>query len=279
MKSIKLLLMAFLAIITLQMNAQIFGNDPAIEIDGLQPESAWQITEMAMIDNSINIEKFGLKEGVLISDWIEWTAIAIKNHAHLYLKYEAPVMTLKIADRQYQSSEGWSEAIGNLSKRKYKEYVQNVADRIEEIKNDPELTKSAIKNSKLILAFNPVFTVEGLDFKLMKTNKDENQHLSLEFAVHNTTPEEAKVRIPLHGFKEEVNPKITGTRGNVEWIPKAGLEAAIQPDETRSLICEIDNWEMSTLPEFDIRVIRNSGEVHRMSMFSIPLSYVNTAGN
>jgi hypothetical protein len=188
-------------------------------------------------------------------------------------------MTLKIADRQYQSSEGWSEAIGNLSKRKYKEYVQNVADRIEEIKNDPELTKSAIKNSKLILAFNPVFTVEGLDFKLMKTNKDENQHLSLEFAVHNTTPEEAKVRIPLHGFKEEVNPKITGTRGNVEWIPKAGLEAAIQPDETRSLICEIDNWEMSTLPEFDIRVIRNSGEVHRMSMFSIPLSYVNTAGN
>jgi hypothetical protein len=276
MKSIKLLLVAFLATITLQMNAQIFGNDPAIEIDGLPPESAWQIAEMAMIDNSIDIEKFGLKEGVLISDWIEWTAIAIKNHAHLYLKYEAPVMTLKIADRQYQSSEGWSEAIGNLSKKKYKEYVQNVADRIEEIKNDPELTKSAIKNSKLILAFNPVFTVEGLDFKLMKTNKDENQHLSLEFAVHNTTPEEAKVRIPLHGFKEEVNPKITGTRGNAEWIPKAGLEAAIQPDETRSLICEIDNWKMTTLPEFDIRVIRNSGEVHRMSMFSIPLSYVYT---
>jgi hypothetical protein len=276
MKSIKLLLVAFLAIITLQMNAQIFGNDPVIEIDGLQPESAWQIAEMAMRDNSLKIEKFALKEGVLISDWIEWTAIAIKNHAHLYLKYEAPVMTLKIADRQYQSSEGWSEAIGNLSKKKYKEYVQNVADRIEEIKNDPELTKSAIKNSKLILAFNPVFTVEGLDFKLMKTSKDENQHLSLEFAVHNTSIEEAKVRIPLHGFKEEVNPKITGSRGNAEWIPKAGLEAAIQPDDTRTLICEIDNWEMSTLPEFDIRVIRNSGEVHRMSMFSIPLSYVYT---
>lgn len=276
MKSIKLLAGAFLVIITVQTNAQIFGNDPAIEIDGLPPESAWQIAEMAMKDNSINIEKFALKEGVLISDWIEWTAIAIKNHAHLYLKYEPPVMTLRISDRQYRSSEGWSEAIGNLSKKKYREYVQNVADRIEEIKDDTELTKSAIKNSKLILAFNPVFTVEGLEFKLMKTSKNENQHLSLEFAVHNTTPEEAKVRIPLHGFKDEVNPKITGSRGDVEWIPRAGLEAAIQPDETRSLICEIDNWEMSTLPEFDIRVIRNSGELHKISMFSIPLSYVYT---
>ena len=278
MNYIKLLLGAFLIIITGHTNAQIFGNDPEIQIEGLQPESAWQIAEMAMKDNSINPGKFAIKEGVLISDWIEWTAIAIQNHAHLYLKYEAPVMTLKISDRQYQSSEGWSEAIGNLSKKKYKEYVQDVAVRIEEIKNDPELTKSAIINSKLILAFNPVFTVEGLDFTLMKTYKDENQHLSLEFAVHNTNSGEAKVRIPLHGFKDEVNPNITGSRGKAEWIPKAGLEAVIQPDEIRSLICEIDNWEMSILPEFDIRVVRNSGELHKISMSSIPLSYVSTEG-
>lgn len=279
MKNIKYFFIVLFALLNLQLKAQIFGNDPEIKIEGLQPESAWQIAEMAMKDNSIKLEKFSLKEGVLISDWIEWTSIAIQNHAHLYLKYEAPVMTLKIADRQYKSADGWSEAVGNLSKKKYKAYVQNVADRITEINKDPNLTDQAIKNSKLILAFNPAFTVEDLEFKLIKTSKDENQHLSLEFAVHNTAPEEAKVRIPLHGFKDEVNPKITGKRGKAEWIPKAGLEAAIQPDETRSLICEIDNWEMSTLPEFDIRVIRNSGEVHRKSMYSIPLSYAYAEEN
>jgi len=70
MNYIKLLLGAFLIIITGHTNAQIFGNDPEIQIEGLQPESAWQIAEMAMKDNSINPGKFAIKEGDLISDWI-----------------------------------------------------------------------------------------------------------------------------------------------------------------------------------------------------------------
>lgn len=283
MNYIKLLLGAFLIIMTGQTNAQIFGNDPEIKIEGLQPESAWQIAEMAMKDNSINPEKFAIKEGVLISDWIEWTAIAIQNHAHLYLKYDAPVMTLKISDRQYQSSEGWSEAIGNLSKKKYKEYVQNVADRIEEIKNDPELTKSAIKNSKLILAFNPVFTVEGLDFTLMKTSKDENQHLLLEFAVHNKNQKEVKVDIPMVEFQQKVE-KVTGASGKIKWSPSGSSRyEVIQPNETLSLVCEYpDNWEMSIVPQFDLRVICNeagSSGLHIMPIYSITFPYTYQEGD
>ncbi len=273
MKKIKLFTTAIIILLSIQTHAQIFGNDPEITIEGLQPESAWQIAEMAMLDNSISLEKFSMKEGVLISGWIEWTAIAIQNHAHLYLKYEAPVMTVKIADRQYKSADGWSEAVGNLSKKKYKEYVQNVADRITEISKDPGLIETAVKNSKLILAFNPVVLVEGVEFKLIKAGTDANQKLTLEFAVHNKNSGEAKIRIPLHGFKDEVNPNITGSRGNVKWIPKAGLDAILQPDETQTLTFELSKWEMSSIPEFDFRVLSNSDELHNMSIFSIPLPY------
>jgi len=273
MKLLKVFLTIVISFWFVQANAQIFGNDPEINIDGLQPESVWQIAEMAMNDNQIPIGQLNMKEGVLLSNWFEWKSIAVQNHAHLYFKYEAPTLTVKIADRQYKSSEGWSESVGNLSKKNYKKYVQAVANRITEISKDEALVKEAVRNSKLILAFSPVFTVEGLDFKLMKASKDGNQHLTLEFSVNNTTPEEANVRIPFHGYKEMVNHKTTGGRGNVKWPPKDGWGTVIQAGESRTLICEYPNWEMSTLPQFDIRVQSNSGKAHRLSMYSIPLPY------
>ena len=283
MKKIKFLITIILAFQVISSNAQIFGNDPEITIEGLQPESAWQIAEMAMLDNSISLEKFSMKEGVLISGWIEWTAIAIQNHAHLYLKYEAPVMTVKIADRQYKSADGWSEAVGNLSKKKYKEYVQNVADRITEINKDPGLTEQAVKNSKLILAFNPVFAVEGLEFKLMKVNKDANQHLLLEFTVHNRNPNKVTIDIPMIEFQDRVA-EITGASGNIKWNPSGSQRRdVIQPDETLSLACYYNKvWEMNSIPQFDMRVICNEGgssDLHTMPIYSVPTSYTNQIGD
>lgn len=268
---------------SISATAQIFGNDPEIKIDGIAPESAFQIAEMAMNENSIPLGKFNYAEGVLMSDWIEWTAIAIKNHAHLYLHYENPVLTVKIADREYASNEGWSEAIGNLSKKKYKEYVQNVADRITEISKDAELTKKAVKTSKLIPAFDPVFTVEGLVFKLMKTNKDENQHLLLEFTVHNGNQNEVNVDIPMVEFQQKVE-KVTGASGKITWSPSgSGRREVIQPNETLSLTCEYTkNWEMSTVPQFDVRVICNGGgsaDLHTMPIYSVPFPYTYQEGD
>lgn len=283
MKKLILLTTLIITVYCFSTNAQIFGNDPEIKINDLAPESVWQIAEMAMNDNSIPLGAFSLKEGILMSDWIEWTAIAIKNHAHLYLKYESPVLILKIADREYASSEGWSEAIGNLSKKKYKEYVQSVADRITEISKDADLTKKAVKTSKLIPAFDPVFTVEGLVFKLMKTSKDENQHLLLEFTVHNGNQNEVNVDIPMVEFQQKVE-KVTGASGNIKWLPSgSGRREVIQPAQTLSLTCEYTkNWEMSTVPQFDVRVICNGGgsaDLHTMPIYSVPFPYAYQEGD
>jgi len=283
MKYTSLLLIVLFAFPVFKSNAQIFGNDPEIRIDGLQPESVWQIAEMAMNDNSIPLGRFNQEKGILMSDWIEWTAIAIKNHAHIYLKYESPALIVKIADRQYASSEGWSEAIGNLSKKNYKEYVQNVADRITEISKDADLTKKAVKSSKLIPAFNPVFTVEGLVFKLMKTTKDESKHLLLEFTVHNETQKGIKVDIPMIEFQQKVE-KVTGASGNIKWSPTgSGRYAEIQPDETLSLTCEYAaNWELNTIPQFDVRVICNeagTAGLHIMPIYSITFPYTYQEGD
>jgi len=90
MKLVKNILICFLAILfSSPLLAQIFGNDPEIKINDLQPESVWQIAEMAMNDNKIPIGTLNLQENVLTSNFFEWTAIAIKNHARLYFKYEA----------------------------------------------------------------------------------------------------------------------------------------------------------------------------------------------
>jgi hypothetical protein len=285
MKKIQHYLVGILLImVSLNSLAQIFGNDPEIKIDGLVQESVWQIAEMAMNDNSIPIGQLNIAEGVLMSDWIEWTAIAIKNHARLYFKYESSTLILKIADRQYQSEKSWAEAVGNLSKKNYKLYVQDVADRITAISKDEALIKQAVKTSKLIPALNAVFTVEGVVFKLMKTSKDENQHPSLEFTVQNKTPKEIKVDIPLTGYHKTVSKK-TGDRGSVKWSRPAemGRNAVIQPDETLSLTCYYENiWELNTLPQFDLRVICNDAGtkgLNIMNVYSIPFPYAYQEGD
>lgn len=283
MKHSLILIIALFSFSFFETNAQIFGNDPEIKIDNIATESVWQIVEMTMTENSIPIGKLNLAEGVLISDWIEWTAIAIKNHARLYFKYENPTLILKIADRQYQSDKGWAEAVGNLSKKNYKQYVQDVADRITAISKDEALTRNAVQTSKLILAFNPVIKVEGLTFKLMKTGKDENQHLALEFTVYNETQKEIKVDIPMVEFQKSVS-KNTGAQGNVKWSPSgSGRYEVIQPNETLSLNCEYNSkWELNTVPQFDLRVICNetgTAGLHIMPVYSVPFPFTYTEGD
>ncbi len=265
--------------------AQVFGNDEPIQLENLQPESEWQIIEQALLENNFKVASFKSIEGQLMSDWITWTSMMIKNRARLNFTKEGATITLRIADRSYNTKNTWSEAIGNLSKKKYQEYVETVANRINEINNNPALKLEAIKASKLIPAFNAVFAVDELVFKLMKTSKDENQHLTLEYTVHNKAQKEVKVDIPLIGFKKTVNSKVTGARGNVIWSRPAemGRNAVIHPDETLSLTFENpDKWELNTLPQFDIRVICNgsgTNGMRTMSIYSIPIPYVYQEGD
>ena len=215
MRNIKYIIGLLLICNVFQGKAQIFGNDPEIKIDGLKPESVWQIAEMAMNENEIPVGKLNLAENVLLSDWIEWTAIAIQNHARLYFKYEEPALVLKIADRQYKSQDGWSEAVGNLSKKNYKKYVQDVADRILEINKDENLIRQAVKSSKLIPAFNAVNVVGNLEWKLVSLTQNELQRPDFVFDITNKGNQLIKVRVYTSDF-QAIN-GVGTARSGVKW--------------------------------------------------------------
>ena len=264
--------------------AQVFGNDEPIKLENLQPESEWQIIEHSLLENNFKVASFKPEEGQLMSDWITWTSMMIKNRARLNFTKVGATITLRIADRSYNTKKGWSEAIGNLSKKKYQEYVESIANRINEINNNPDLKLTSVKSSKLIPAFNAVFMADELDFKLMKTSKDENQHLTLEYTVHNKSQKEVKVDIPIHAYRRSVV-KGGGSGGSVKWSRPAEMvrNAVIQPDETLSLTFQYRyNWELNTVPRFDMRVICSGASVknmHNMSIYSIPIPYVYQEGD
>jgi hypothetical protein len=183
MKHITILfLTGIFTMLTLPASAQKLSSDKPITISDISAEKVWQIAEMAMNDNKIPVGKLDLEKGLLMSDWLEWTAIAIQNHGRLFLKYDSPNLVLNMADREYKSDKGWAEAIGSLSKKNYATYMEAIADRINEINKDEALTKQAVKTSKLIPAFNPVNTVGELVLTLMKTQSPEN-HPVLDFTV------------------------------------------------------------------------------------------------
>lgn len=165
--------------------SQIFGNDPEIKINNLNPDNTWQIIEMALLENNMNVGEFKPSEGLLVSDWITWTSVMINNRARLYFSQNETTITLRIGDRTYKSDEGWSESIGNLSKKNYKKYVQDIADKINEINSNPNLIKKAIKTSKLIPAFNPINVIESVEWKLITAIQTEQNRPILTFKITN----------------------------------------------------------------------------------------------
>ena len=80
-------------------DAQIYGNDPEIEVDGLSQENVWQVIEMALVDISFNTGKFNPAEGYLYSDWFQWTSIAITNHARTYYTFDGTTMIIHVVEK------------------------------------------------------------------------------------------------------------------------------------------------------------------------------------
>lgn len=167
------------------INAQVFGTDPEINISNISTENIWQITEMALNENEFSVGEFKPGEGILNSGWITWKALMISNRAHLHFLRHDETLTIRIANRAYQTNKGWSEAIGKLSKKKYKKYVQAIADKINEINKNPDLIRKAVKTSKLIPAFSAINKLGNTEWKLLKVNQTDNFRPILKFQVSN----------------------------------------------------------------------------------------------
>lgn len=256
--------------------AQKFSNDDPITIENISAEKVWQIVEMALNENNIPVGKLNMENGVLMSDWIEWNAIAIQNHARLYLKYETPSLVLKMADREYKSDKGWSEAIGNLSKKKYAEYIQAVADRITEIDKDEALTRQAVKTSKLIPAFNPVNTVGEVVLTLKETSYTELRPL-LKFDVQNKASHAVTVDFPVINLYAAVAGG-PNSYGGHKWSrpdEKMPRQAVMQPEETLTLTVEYGyKWKSPIIQRLELKIICKSvadEKTQIIKIFQIPL--------
>ena len=139
----------------------------------------------------------------------------ISNRARLYFTKDATSVTLKIGDRAYKSGDEWAESVGNLSKKNYKKFVQDVADRVIEINSNPLLIKKAIKNSKLIHAFNPINLVGNIEWKLLRTVQTENNRPILTFNITNKGSKE--VVLTTFGGEFEKLSGIGTARLGVNW--------------------------------------------------------------
>ncbi len=272
-----------LSLITYPLNGQIFGNDPEYKIDDVAVDNIWQITEMAIIEHSIKPGVFNIKEGVLVTDWIEWESIAVKNRARLHIKISSSTITIKIADRQFKTKDGWSEAIGNLSKKKYSEYVVSVANKIREILNDNELIKKAVINSKLIPCFKAINFIDPIEWKLTGIKPLENGNLSFTFEVKNSGLNPVKIW-PQMGFlfdkvqSEKSDVRLITTGWSVTGRDREPTITILQPSEVLTVtfgILSNKTWATGTISKLRIKIQYNSESTNLkfLELFNVPIPY------
>ena len=265
------------------INAQVFGNDPEIIIKNIAPNNTWQIVEMALIENDFSVGEFKPEKNILNSDWITWKAIMISNRAHLHFLYTDNSLTIRIANRTYQTDKDWSEAIGKLSKKKYKIFVQAVADKITEINNNPDLIRKAVKASKLIPAFSAINMLGSAELKLLSSEQTENNRPIFKFIVTNTGNKTIKLAMFDGDFHNQYG--IGTARSRIHWEqPDETYKntTIIQPGNSTKLEVKIGQgyylesaigYAMTTKWEY------NNKEQIKMNIYNIPIPYTYTKGD
>ena len=162
-----------LFIILLTITASVCAQKiPSQTVANIETEKAIQIIESATKDLNYQLKQFDRKNKIIITDWIEWKSIAITNHAKLKFEAKEDMVVISFIERQYQSSDGWSDSPTNLSKRNHKKYIGQIANKIRLIADNESQSRDAVYNSELIRMFNPVVKFQGLEWKFIKGIKD-----------------------------------------------------------------------------------------------------------
>jgi len=181
--------LAFLTI-SISLNAQ----KPVAEIiPNIDEGEAIQIVEAAAKQLNYNLDKYDSKNKILVTDFFEWTSIAITNHARLRFDVGEEQLVISMIERQYKSDEGWSDAPTNLSKKNYKKYVGNFVEKVKEIAYDDEKRHDAVFSSELIKPFCRTVVVDSVEWHFVKGEKNvpsgykETQQLDSENVVIEAT--------------------------------------------------------------------------------------------
>lgn len=163
-----ILILVFL-FLTFGVSAQ---KTPTRTVENIETNKAVQIAEAAAKELGYTLKQFDSQNKIIITDWFEWTAIAITNHAKLKFEAKNNQIVITMIERQYKSEEGWSNSLTGLSKKNQKKYLGTMADKIAEIAADKKLTEDAMYNSELIRMFKPVVTSHDFEWKFVENKKD-----------------------------------------------------------------------------------------------------------
>jgi hypothetical protein len=190
-----------------QLPLFLFAQEiPSQTVTGIPTKNAVQIVEQAANDLGYRLSEFEAANKIIVTDWIEWTSVAIANHARLRFVVSNDEVIITMTDRQYKSSEGWSNTPSALSKKNHEKFLGTFATKIAEINSNEKLTENAVYNSTLIKIFKQSIVNEGLEWKFIKADKilDEKAHTVVQLSVTNKTNGALTVSLGDFGFRESI---------------------------------------------------------------------------
>lgn len=199
-------------LVLIDVNAQ---RTPTQVVENVKTADAVQIIEAAAKSLNYRLAQFDRANKIITTDWIEWTSIAIRNRAKIKFVANANQVTITMIDRSYKTKDGWAKSPTNLSKRNKKKYLGTLATKIAAIATNLKLSEQAVYNSVLIRKFKKTITINGLEWRFLKGERDVEME---------------KANIPNYVIRLSV----TNTQNKAILVKVSGQNSALWPNQEKN---------------------------------------------
>lgn len=268
-------------IVTFSFSLHTFSQE-SITVSDLANGKQWQIIEKAFYDSGYKVGKFTPNENTILTNWIQWKVITLQNRGILKVELSGQDATISMIERSYKTSDDWDPAIGKLSKKNKKKYLQKLADKITEINASATLTTDAVENSILFPTFKSVTKVLGVEWKvdsIYQNTESSYKELMLCFTLTNTNSYPVALEVNLWGAKEYflgVHAKMKnmiaiGEVGNVSYRPH------LNAGEKESTVFYYSSSDILTkIPKFRLGIYVHNGvnnESGELIIYDIKIPY------
>lgn len=264
-------------IVTFSFSLHTFSQE-SVTVSDLANGKQWQIIEKAIYESGYKIGKFNPAENTILTNWIQWKVITIQNRGILKVELSGQDATISMIERSYKTSDDWDPAIGKLSKKNKKKYLQKLADKISEINASATLTTDAVENSILFPTFKSVTKVLGVEWKvdsIYQLTESPYKELMLCFTLTNTNSYPVALEVHLWGAKEYflgVHAKMQnmiaiGEVGNVSYQPH--LNAG---DKESTVFYYSSSDILTKIPKFRLGIYVNKESGH-LIIYDIKIPY------
>ena len=255
---------------------------PTQTVSGVSTKNAVQIIEQAANDLGYKLSEFDAVNKIIISDWFEWTSVAIANRGRLRFAVLDDKVIITMPDRQYKSSEGWSNTPSALSKKNQEKYLGDFAEKITEINNNPKATEMAVYNSMLVKMFRPFVELQGLEWKFMKGEKviDEKPHTVVQLIVTNKSNGVIAVSLGDFVFRES-NKGAGGAKNgystiSFDQVNGHSIKSELAAGETKNIfLYSLMNQNFpEVIPYFDMSVTVQNKK-YELKNYNMPIPFNN----